>query len=88
MKLSIYSLKKVLYQGEVEAVNCKTTSGEITVLDHHRPLISVLPRGVVKVTDVEQKDHYFEVLSGFLEVCDTNDMRLLVEEVSHAQFQK
>ncbi|TSC79709.1 MAG: hypothetical protein G01um101429_384 [Parcubacteria group bacterium Gr01-1014_29] len=83
MKLNIYSLKHVLYHGDAEAVNCKTASGEITVLDHHRPLISVLPKGVIKVTDAEQKGRYFEVASGFLEVRDSNDMRLLVEEVSH-----
>lgn len=84
MKLSIYSLKKTLYAGDVISVNCKTTSGEITVLDRHRPLISVLPKGVVKVTDTNQKDYYFEVSSGFLEMRDTNDMRILVEEMSHA----
>lgn len=80
MKLNIYSLKNVLYHGDATAVNCKTASGEITVLDHHRPLISVLPKGVIKVTDTTQKDHYFEVASGFLEVRDTNDMCLLVEQ--------
>ena len=80
MKLNIYSLKQILYHGEVSAVNCKTANGEITVLDHHRPLISTLPKGVVKVTDTSQKDHYFEVASGFLEVRDSNEMRMLVEE--------
>lgn len=80
MKLNIYSLKHVLYHGDAVAVNCRTASGEITVLDHHRPLISLLPRGVIKVTDTEQKDHYFEVASGFLEMRDSNDMRMLVEK--------
>ena len=80
MKLNIYSLKQVLYHGNAAAVNCKTTSGEITVLDHHRPLISMLPKGVVKVTDVNQKEQYIQIASGFLEVRDTNEMRLLVEE--------
>ena len=80
MKLNIYSLKQVLYHGDAAAVNCKTAAGEITVLDHHQPLISVLPKGVVKVTDIEHKDRYFEISSGFLEVRDSNDMRLLVEE--------
>lgn len=70
----------MLYHGDASAVNCKTTSGEITVLDHHRPLVSVLPHGVIKVTDAEQKDHRFEVASGFLEVRNTNEIRVLVEE--------
>ena len=80
MNLNIYSLKNVLYRGDVSAVNCKTTSGEITVLDHHRPLVSLLPRGVIKVADTNKKDHYFEIASGFLEVRNTNEMRMLVEE--------
>ena len=80
MKLNIYSLKQVLYHGDAAAVNCKTAAGEITVLDHHRPLISVLPAGVLKVTDVNQKEHYVQIASGFLEVRDANEMRLLVEE--------
>ncbi len=80
MKLSIYSLKNILYQGEVKSFNCKTTTGEITVLNRHKPLISVLTNGVVKVGDINQKDHYFQIAGGFLEIKSTNEARLLVEE--------
>ncbi len=80
MHVSVYSLKKILYQGNAASVNCKTTAGEITVLNHHRPLISVLPKGLLKVTDSGEKEHYFEIDSGFLEMRDTNELRLLVEE--------
>ena len=80
MKLSIYSLKKIVFQGNAVAVNCKTNSGEITVLDNHRPLISTLQSGVVKITDKEQKDHYVPIASGFLEVKGENEVCLLVEQ--------
>ena len=80
MKLGIYSLKKILYQGTANAVNCKTEAGEITVLEHHRPLISVLQKGVVKITDEKEKDHYIQVRAGFLEVSN-NDARMIVEEI-------
>jgi F0F1-type ATP synthase epsilon subunit len=80
MTVNIYSLKKVLFHGEASAVNCTTAAGNITVLDNHRPLISVLPAGVLKVTNTAQKDHYFTIMSGFLEVQKANTMRLLVEE--------
>ena len=80
MKLSIYSLKKIVFQGTAAAVNCKTTSGEITVLDNHRPLISTLQSGVIKITDKEQKDQYVPITSGFLEVSGENEVRLLVEQ--------
>lgn len=80
MRLSIYSLKKVLFEGEAASVNAKTASGEITVLDHHRPLISLLESGTVKVIDADEKEHYLSVTSGFLEVNAQNTVWLLVEE--------
>ncbi|MEK7193285.1 MAG: F0F1 ATP synthase subunit epsilon [Patescibacteria group bacterium] len=80
MKLAVYSLKKIFFQGDAEAVNCKTASGEITVLDHHRPLISILTSGTIKIIDNEKKEHYIPVGSGFLEVNPENQVRLLVNE--------
>ena len=80
MKLSIYSLKKVLYAGEAESVNCKISSGEITVLDHHRPLLGILKEGIISIIDTQKKEHYFKAKSGFLEVKETNEARMLVEE--------
>ncbi len=79
MKLSIYSLKKILYDGEVESLNCKTKNGEITVLDHHRPLISILQTGSLKIIDKEKKEHYIPVSIGFLEVGSENRVKLIVE---------
>ncbi len=80
MKLSIYSLKKILFQGEAKSLNCKTAVGEVTVLDWHKPLVSVLAKGVVRVQDANQKEFYFPVSAGFLEVKAGNETRLLVEE--------
>ena len=80
MYLSIYSLKKVLFEGQAESVNCKTTNGEITILDHHRPLVSVLERGVVKVVDEKKQEKFFEVASGFVEAQATNSVRMLVDQ--------
>ena len=80
MKLGVYSLQKVLYQGDVELVNCQTSSGEITILNNHRPLISVLKKGVMRIVDVEKKEHYVPVASGFLEVGSGNEAKFLVEE--------
>ena len=68
MKLSVYSLKKVLFQGEASLLNCKTAVGEITVLDNHETYIGVLTPGVAKVVDEKKQEHFFEIQSGFLEV--------------------
>lgn len=81
MHLSIYSLKKVLFEGEAEAVNVKTVGGEITVLDNHRPLLSMLATGVLTVR-AQGAEKFFEVKSGFIEVMPENAVRLLVDEAS------
>ena len=80
MKLSVYSLKNILFQGEASSLNCKTVMGEITVLDNHETLITVLSAGVMKVTDENKKEHFFEINSGFLEVKPNNEVRCIVEQ--------
>ncbi|MBX4200819.1 F0F1 ATP synthase subunit epsilon [Candidatus Parcubacteria bacterium] len=79
MKLSVYSLKKILFAGEASLLNCKTVMGEITVLDHHETYIGVLSEGVMKVVDSSQKEHFFPVTSGFIEVRQGNEVRCMVD---------
>lgn len=80
MKVGVYSLQKVLFRGEASEVNCRTQTGEITILDHHRPLISLLAQGTMKIIDNSKKEHYIPVSSGFLEVRGQNEATFLVEE--------
>ena len=80
MTLGIYSLQRVLFQGEAREVNCRTKMGEITILDHHEPLISLLAGGTIKVIDDKGDEHYIPVRSGFLEINSQNNAKILVEE--------
>jgi F0F1-type ATP synthase epsilon subunit len=80
MELSVYSLKKILFQGSVQLLNCKTVMGEITVLDNHETFITVLSAGVIKIIDSDKREHFFPVKSGFLEVRPENEVRVIVEE--------
>ena len=80
MKLSVYSLKQILFQCEAQLLNCKTVMGEITVLDHHETLITVLSTGVIKVVEKGGKEHFFEITSGFLEVKQGNEVRVMVQQ--------
>jgi F-type H+-transporting ATPase subunit epsilon len=80
MQLGVYSLEKVLFQGAAREVNCRTRSGEITILDHHEPLISLLARGTVKVIDENGQESFFPVASGFLEINAHDEVKILVEE--------
>jgi F-type H+-transporting ATPase subunit epsilon len=80
MKLSVYSLKQILFQGQARSLNCKTATGEITVLDHHETLICALAAGSVKIIDQSGEEKYFEIKSGFLEVRPGNEARAIVEQ--------
>jgi len=61
-------------------LNCKTVAGEITVLDNHETLITVLSAGAIKVVDDKAGEHFFPIKSGFLEVKENNEVRCIVEE--------
>ena len=84
MLLTITSLNKIEYKGEVAGLNVKTSSGEITILDGHRPLISVLEKCMAQLLTKEKTTSDgagkipFEIKSGFLEMDDKNRLSLLV----------
>ena len=79
MHLQVHSLKKTLFDGEAESINCKTTSGEITVLKNHRPLITALAPGVLTIVDKSEKKEYINVSSGFLEI-QNNRASIIINE--------
>ncbi|MEK7607989.1 MAG: F0F1 ATP synthase subunit epsilon [Patescibacteria group bacterium] len=79
MKLEAYALQKILYTGEISSLTCKTAAGEITILDHHKPIISVLAPGTIAITATDGKKSYFEVKSGFLEVQAGNSVRIIAD---------
>lgn len=88
MHIGIYSLKNVFFEGDAESVNCKTETGEITVLDHHRPLVSELKAGVIRIIDKNKKEWYVNVSSGFLKIDSENQVKFLVEENANARVFK
>jgi F-type H+-transporting ATPase subunit epsilon len=77
MKLSIYSLQSTLYDGEIEKIIARTTTGEITVLNNHVPLISSLKGPEVKIIDKSQKINTIKIVSGFLEVRPQGEVVIL-----------
>ena len=78
MRLNIYSLQGIEFEGEIKSLNIKTRSGEITVLDHHRPLITILNAGTAKIlTNGDQKKE-FKISSGLLEVNQDNKAEVLL----------
>ncbi|MDO8493258.1 MAG: F0F1 ATP synthase subunit epsilon [bacterium] len=81
MLLKILSLNKIEYEDEVAGLNVKTSSGEITVLNGHRPLVSVLVSGTAQIMTKDNKKIPFNIRSGFLEMDDKNRLNLLVDQL-------
>ena len=77
MQLQVLSLKGVEFSGDVRSVNARTTSGEITVLDHHLPLITVL-NGRLVIKDATGNEKTIPAISGFLEVGKGNKASVLI----------
>lgn len=78
MNFQVLSLKGIEYSGEIKSVNAKTTSGEITVLDHHLPLITVLS-GRLIIKDTNGIEKTIPLKSGFLEVSEGNKASALID---------
>jgi F0F1-type ATP synthase epsilon subunit len=77
VRLEIVSLQGVQFDGEISSLNLRTASGEITVLDNHRPLITQLSRGEAIVIKENGEKINFDINSGFLEVSDDNRATIL-----------
>jgi len=80
MKLSIYSLKNILFQDQAVSLNCNTEAGQITVLDNHEAMIGVLTAGAIKVGLKDGQEKYFDVKSGFIEIKSDNEVRCIIEQ--------
>lgn len=60
--------ERTLFAKEIVSVSLPTENGEITVLEHHVPLTSVLVPGVLRVQETEGKDDEIAVSRGFIQV--------------------
>ena len=83
----LVSLTGVKFDDDVSEVILPTLEGEIGVLQHHMPLISVATNGVIAVRrnpkDTDTQREFFATNGGVVEV-DDNVLRVLVDEADHA----
>jgi len=79
MKLSIYSLQSTLFEGEVESLTLPTTTGEITVLDNHLPLISLVKPGEVHYTHFGTKKAV-KLAGGVIEIRPGSEAVILAKQ--------
>ena len=75
------------FDEEVYEVVLPTVDGQIGVLAHHMPLVSVVTGGAIMIrknkTDIDREREYFATNGGVIEVSD-NVLRVLVDEADSA----
>ncbi len=79
MKLSIYSPQSILFEGEVEKLTLPTLEGEITVLDGHLPIISLVRPGEIRYTH-SGSEKTLRIRGGTLEVQPESKVVILAED--------
>ncbi len=68
MNLGIYTIKDTLFLGEATKIIARTTTGEITILPNHIPLVSTLEKSIVRVFEKDGKEKMIPIQSGVLEI--------------------
>ncbi len=71
MRVFIYSLRGVTYEGEAEVLSLPTPDGEIGVLEDHVPLVTVLGAGKIKIrkgSGFDEDSKSFEITNGFAQI--------------------
>lgn len=82
IKFKIATPERVVYQGEVEQLTCPTTTGEITVLPDHIPLVSNIKSGELRVKENEHVHNFF-VSGGCVEILPQNEVVVLADVSEH-----
>lgn len=77
MKVSIHSIQSTLFQGEAEKLVARTSEGQITVLDHHVPIISTLVGPDIEIVQKNGEKKSISIASGVLEVRPESEVVVL-----------
>lgn len=68
MRLDFVSQDRMVFSGEVSEVLAPGSEGQLGILPHHAPLMTVLAPGEVVVRRPGQEEIYFAVSGGWMEV--------------------
>lgn len=84
LKFKIATPERVVYENKIFQISVPTTSGEITILPNHVPLVSILQAGELKIKD-KDGEHVVAVSAGFLEIKPDNEVVILADNAERAE---
>ena len=84
MHVEFVAADRKLWSGEATVINTRTLAGEIGIMAHHTPLLSVLAPGKVDVRTADEGHWVAAIDGGFISVAN-NRVSILCEraEISH-----
>ena len=68
MYLEIVKPDTKIFAGEIKLIQVPGTKGEFTVLKNHAPIISTLEAGKIRIIKEDNKEEFFEINGGVIEV--------------------
>ena len=80
LKVSVISPERTLFDGDATQVVAPAYDGEVGILTGHAPMMALLGRGTLRVTE-GGSERKFAVEGGFLQVVDTH-VRIVTEKAS------
>jgi F-type H+-transporting ATPase subunit epsilon len=80
MRVSVISPERILFDGEATSVVAPAFDGEVGILAHHAPMVTLLGTGVLRLDG--HAGRRFAVAGGFLQVAD--DMVRVITESATA----
>lgn len=83
IKFKIVTPERIVYENDVLQVSIPTTTGEITILPNHMPLISVVSAGELKIKDVSG-EHTIAIAGGAVEIKPGNEVVILADHAERA----
>ena len=83
IKFKIVTPERIVFEQDVDQVTLPTTEGEITVLPHHLPLVSMIQSGQL-VVKYGGQETAIAVHSGFVQIRD-NEVVVLTENAERAE---
>jgi len=85
IKLKIVTPDKIIYENDsVSQITIPTSTGEITVLPNHIPLISIIQPGELTIVQSDGTKH-IAIIGGFIEMRDQNELYILADNAELAE---
>lgn len=81
-KFQLVTPERTIVDAEVKSVSCPTTTGQITILPHHAPMLTELSAGEL-IAHTEAGQQVVSVVGGFLQIQPSNTVVVLADTAQH-----